>query len=400
MGLVKPTTVEELKELFFEFFINNNDNVTKISPLSTTNGIGYGIAKIGQKILKDLALVEVRLNPDDAYGQQLDVIANDRGVAPRFQASGSSTYIRVVGDPGTTYKSGVNTFIGNNGVVFDMLQDFTIGDEGFGYIKIRSVSQGESSNVNPLTITRVTPSVVGHKYCINEYKAIGGRDLESDDDFRIRIKENVNCLAHKTISMIEQTFNKINNNVLKCYLRGFNKSGKIVISILTQNGVDLSDSELNELLVKGGEYLSLVELRPSGGLNYGIELQNVEWFPIDISTRLVLESNVLPDDVRKEIQLRISKYFDLRTFDKTKIEWDDLLQIVKGTPGVKYVYDNYFSPGVDIFLPKNKLPRVRGFLMLNLDGSLIIGNSTTLNPIFYPSNPDFSYQQTVLANIR
>ena len=116
--------------------------------------------------------------------------------------------------------------------------------------------------------------------------------------------------------MLEQVFNKINNNVLKCYLKGFNKNGQVVLSILTQNGVDLSGSEINELLLKGEEYFALSELKPDGYQGYGISLENVMWFPVDISVRLVLEQNVVADDVRKEIQLQLNKYFDLRNFGR------------------------------------------------------------------------------------
>lgn len=397
--LIKPTTIEELKGVFIELLLNHTDNVTKVAPLSTLNGIAYGTAKLGQKTLKDLALVETHLFPDLAYGKYLDKVADDRGVAPRFKSSGSSTYVRVVGEPGTTYTPGVHEFTGNHGIKFDVETSFSIPADGFGYIKVRSQTGGEKSNVDPLSIVRVSPVPTGHSYCVNEFKATGGREEESDEDFRKRIKEGANILARGTISMLEQVFNKINNNVLRCYFGGINKSGQVVISILTQNGIDLTTSELNTLLLKGKDFFGLTELKPDCVNGYGIHLKNITWFPVDISARVRLEQNVNPDDVRKEIQIRLNKYFDYRYFNKEKVEWDDLLEIVKRTPGVRYVLDNHFYPGEDIPIPKNTLPRVRGFLLLNADGSVIANTNGTLNPIFYPSQPDFSYQKTVFKSI-
>lgn len=397
--IIKPTTIEELKEIWIEMFLNNTDEVTKISPLSSLNAISYGNAKIGQKLAKELALIETNIFPDQAYGQYLDKIALDRGVSSRFGESGSFTYLRIVGEVDTFYASDSVVFTGSHGIEFQLVEDFSIPDEGFGYAKVRSLTQGEKTNVEALSINKVNPKPIGHLYVINEYKANGGRNSESDDDFRNRIKENANVFARGTISMLEQIFNKINNDVLKCYYGGINSDGQTVVKILTQNGIDLSESELNEILLKGKDFLSLTDLKPDNVNGYGVKLENVEWFPVDISTRLILEESVNANDVRKEIQLRLGKYFDYRTFDKQKVEWDDLLGIVKNTPGVKYVLDNFFSPGVDLSIPKEQLPRIRGFLMLNPDGSLITSGTNTLNPFFYPDNSDFSYQQTVFKNL-
>lgn len=399
MALVKPVTVEELKEIWIELLLNHTNNVTKVAPLGTLNGIAYGTAKLGQRILKDVAIIETHLFPDLAYGVYLDKVADYFGISPRFGAGESSTYVRVVGDPGTLYQSGIHVFKGNHGINFDITENFVIPDDGFGYVKVRSQSTGESTNVDALSLYKVTPIPTGHKYCVNEYSAFGGRDNESDEDFRKRIKEGSNVLARGTIAMLEQVFNKINNNVLKCYYNGFNKSGQIVISILTQNGIDLTNSEINELLLKGKDFFSLTELKPNGINGYGILLKNVTWFPVDVSSRLTLENNVNPDDVRKEIQIRLNKYFDYRFFNKKRVEWDDLLQIVKSTPGVKYVFDSFFTPSEDLTIPKNTIPRMRGFLMLNQDGSLITNSSNTLNPVFYPAVADFSYQNTVFSTI-
>jgi hypothetical protein len=114
---------------------------------------------------------------------------------------------------------------------------------------------------------------------------------------------------------------------------------------------------------------------------------------------MTLNDNVNPDDVRKEIQIRLNKYFDYRYFNQNSVQWVDLINIVKNVPGVKYVLDNMFSPNSDFAIPANTIPRMRGFLMLNPDGSVIIDSSGLLNPVYYPATPDFNYQQSVLSSI-
>ena len=398
--ITKITPLEELKQMFVETMLNKTSKVTKISETSVLNGIAYGVAKVGQKILKDVSIVESHLFPDTAFDVYLDEIAKLRGVSPRQGAASSSMYIRVFATPGTQYIAGFNTFTGNHGVVFDLDQTVTVDNFGFAYVKVKSQMQGLKANVDPLTTIKVAPIPTGHQYCINEYAAIGGQDFEADDLFRERIKREINVLARETMSYMEHVLNKINPNVLRCFNYGFNDAGQVIIAIATVNGAALTNTELNGLLVKGEKYFSLTELRPYGVNNSGIQFTNITWQPVDISFRCDLDTSYNIDETRKRIQVALNKEFDYRfwTWDK-KIEWDNLLQIVKKTQGVKYVSDNHFFPNVDYTIMRHCLPRVRGFQMLDLDGTLIANFAGTLNPTYYPAKVDFQYQADVLASI-
>lgn len=393
-------SIDEFKEIFIETLLNKTTKVTKVSETSVLNGVSYGVAKIGQKITKDIAIVESHLFPDSAYGQYLDNLAKLRGASQRRGSTNSSTYVRLFALPGTVYNSGIHTFTGNSGVIFNLDNDVTISNFGFGYAKVSSQTQGAQSNVDPLTITRVSPIPVGHEYCINEYSSVGGRDFEDDNLFRERIKTEVNLLARHTLAYLEQVFSKINNRVLRVFNYGFNQNNEVILGIATVDGTNLNSSELNELLVNGEQYFSIVEMRPYGSSNTGVVLQNIIWQPIDISFRVDLDSSFSVDEIRKRIQVALNKELDFRFWSpERKVEWDNLLQIVKGTDGVRYVADQFFFPNKDIPVDKNKLPRIRGFQMLDLDGNVITNLSGTLNPTYYPNNIDFLYQADVLASI-
>ncbi|HPI19955.1 MAG TPA: baseplate J/gp47 family protein [Candidatus Kapabacteria bacterium] len=398
--ITKLTSVEELKQILTEILFNKTTKVTKVSSDSVLNGIFYGNAKIAQKCIKDIALVESHLFPDYAFDTYLDTVAENNGISPRFAASQSSTYIRIVATPGTTYSVGTHTFSTNSGINFNLEQNITIGTIGYAYAKVRSTDTGESMNTDALTISRVSPIPSGHKYVINEYKATGGRDLETDDLFRKRIKEGSNILAKDTISMIEQVFMKINSNVLRVIRQRNNDQGKVVLGILTQNGIDLTTAELATLLDYGHKYFSFTEYRPYSTNYYGIDLINVVYQPIDVSFRCELIPGYSVDAIRKDIQIKFSKKYDFKFWDSNlKIDWAELLQIVRTTAGVKYVPDNYFYPNMDISIDADKFPRFRGFLLLDLSGNIVNSITNPLNPLFYPAVADFSYQQTTLMSI-
>jgi uncharacterized phage protein gp47/JayE len=314
---------------------------------------------------------------------------------------GSSTYIRIVADAGTEYLRSIHTFVSKSGIEFQLDEDVVVGNHGYLYAKVSSVGNGAETNIAPLTIDEVSPIPSGHQYVVNEYQAIGERDEECDYIFRQRIQDGPNILARGTIAMLEQALNKLNSNVLRVQRQRINDNGNIVVAIITQNGAALGPSELDDLLNRVEEFLALTEMKPYGTQSYGIEFINIEWQEIDVSFRLELYNNANPDTVRDDIQRAMTQYLDFRFWRSgdQKIEWDNLLQIVKGTRGVKYVPDQYFVPGVDIQSERDKLPRIRGFRMLNLSGSVINDTQGILMPVFYPAKADFNYQNTILASI-
>lgn len=398
---IKPSTSTERTQLFFEILYGKTSKLNKIADNSVISGVGNGVSKVSGKAEKDIALSLSKLFPDSAASSQLDQVAQNNGIAARFGGGQSSTFVRVVGAVGTTYTAGTHSFQANDGSQFDIEQTKVIGVHGFEYVKVRSVNVGESANIPSGNIVKVTPVPAGHLFCTNEYQAQYGRDAESDTLFRQRIKNSPNLNASATLARLEQVFMLINPNVLECRFQGMNSLGQVKIAIVTQNGIALNNTELGDLLTKGERYFSFTELRPFGRQSYGVQLMNIDYQPIDVSFRCELYSGYNPDDVRKDIQVRMGKYLDFRYFKPgvDKVEWDNLLEIAKNTAGIKYVPDTYFYPGIDIATDPNKIPRFRGFLMMDLSGNILNNIQNSFNPIFYPSQADFSFQQTALKSI-
>ena len=397
--ITRNISIIEAKQLFVEMLLNNTDKLTKVSNESINNGVAYGVAKIFQKGMKDVALVESHLFPSYAFESHLDEVAEDNGISGRFGTSKSSTYVRVVGSPGTMYQAGVQLFKGS-GVTFDLIEDLIIGATGFDYVKVRSQTEGLKSNVDPLTIDTVSPVPAGHLYCRNEYRSTGGRDVEVDKDFQVRIKEGANIAATgTTLSKINQVFLKINPDIFKVYFQGINTLGQPILAVATTNGSSLNSGELAYLKSRSYEYLSLTELPLLEG-SPSLEIKNIEFQYIDISFRAILSIGSDVDLVRKRIQIAMSKYLDWRYWNPSKkVEWDDLLQIAKNDPQVEYIPDTFFTPSADISVDPTKLPRIRGFILLDSDGGIASGDSVTINPVYYPSDPNLFFQTTILPSI-
>lgn len=399
--ITKITSVEELKQIFLEIFLNKTDKVSDVSNESVLNGISYGIAKLTQRTLANQAVIEGHLFPDTAYGKYLDQLAAIRGVSPRFGAAASSTWVRVIATEGTSYLADQHQFTSISGIVFVPEEDVTVGVNGYAYIKVRSLQTGLSANVDALSINQVSPVPQGHISCTNEYAATGGRDEENDDLFRQRIKESVNQLARTTISYLEQVFMKINNNVLRLFKGGIDDNGKLNLIVVSVNGQNFTDEEFNEILSRSEEYLALSELlKENTETEYSLKLNNVDWYTVDIDFRIDIDPAYNTDEVRKNIQIQMAKIFDYRYWETgDKIEWENLLYAAKNIEGVRYVPDEHFSPNRDIIIPEYRLPRIRGFVMRDLEGNILVDNNGVLTDYFYPNDIDESYASSVLMTI-
>ena len=96
----------------------------------------------------------------------------------------------------------------------------------------------------------------------------------------------------------------------------------------------------------------------------------------------------------------MNKLFDYRNWKYgDRVEWETLMYVAKNTEGVRYVPDTHFFPQSDINVPKYRLPRIRGFIMRDLDGNIIEDNKGLLADVFYPNEPDVTYTASVLTTI-
>lgn len=384
-------TITNLKNLFIEMFLDKTAKVSNVADGSVVNATAFGVAKVAQKAMKDIAIKEAQIFPDTATGVYLDKAAALYGVSPRKGALGSSTYIRVSADPGTVYDTSV-TFVNKNGIRFQVDEALTVGESGYGYVKVRSINAGYSTNVPPNSITNVSPQPQGHIECTNEYYAIGGRDSEDDETFRIRIKNNLNILSKNTIEYWTQTLSNIDDRVLKVMSAGLDEKGIYNLYVVSQNGIFFTEEELDTLLESAQGYFGISELNIEGKV-VGIGIKNIDWFYVGSERGLDFRVQLQPDydvsTVRQNIQVNLTKYLDFRFWTPGKIvEWDDLLDIVKKTDGVKYVPDEYFFPYYDQQVPANQLPRIRGFVMRDQDGNILYDSDSNLSPLFYPSESE------------
>jgi hypothetical protein len=384
--LTEVLTIADLKALYAETFLNHTSKISKISDLSVLNAHTFGVAKVFQKDLKDTAIIESQIFPELSSGTYLDNSAKLVGSIARLTAAGSSTFVLVYADPATIYIPGESSFVSNQGVTFNITDVIVVGDNGYAYVPVRSASVGVNTNVNAFSINRVLNAPLGHISCTNEYEATGGRDNENDEDFKSRISQYQQFATKSSHENLLMNLQDLDPDILNIKRAGYTEDGKILISIVTCNGKAFTQDELSAFENNLSTFMAMSDVDDQAGV-LGIKLQNIEWQQVGgangVDFRIDILSGFTEVDVRKNIQIQLTKYFDFRFFQKDRIEWDDLLQIVKSVKGVKYIPDEFFLPNTDSAVEKYKLPRIIKFVMRDMSGDILYNNSSAILPIYY-----------------
>lgn len=381
------TSVSELKNIFIEVLLSKTSKVNKVSSTGVLNAISYGIAKIGQKCLKEIAIIEAQLFPEYATGSYLDAVAARYGIFERLGASPSTTYIYIYADEGTVFDKNVVRFVSLAGITFRLDQSVIIGACRYVYAKAYSEQTGLNTNVDAFTITSCSGAPSGFKFCTNEFAASGGRNIESDQELNYRIRNVHNVLATKTLEYLAEIALQFNNNILKFVNLGTYR-GRTKLGVYTQNGAALSDNELNVLRSKMQDYLALCDI--SDSMNTRVEFVNVDYAPIRLNFKIDYDKNLFSaDEVYSKIQRQLVSFIDWTVLDTRKnITWADILDIVEHTEGVLSCPASQFfvNDGQnDIKVNPNLLPRFKSCLIYNLEGeSLINTQSQQWMPIIYP----------------
>lgn len=389
----KIHTIEDLKDLFTQMLINRSGGkISKISENSVLNGLAYGVAKIAQKGQKDSALIESEIFPEYAYGEYLDKIVERSGIKRRRRNEKSSVYVRLVAKPNTTYIKDKCIFASNTGYTFVLDENAVIGESGIGYFQLKSVDTGSNTNVPAESITQVSNAPSGHIYCINEIAATGGIDIESDEQLLNRLVQNFNSFALDTISKIKgiaMQYLPIIKDIRKI---GTNE-GTPILGIVTVNGTNLTEEQLQSLKLYLSKYISISDyVDTTLDASPNIILQNLEPTYIDIDCRIDYV-DIDQETLRRDISLAITKYLDYDKFvTKKQVDWEEMFYVVRDVYGVSSLPEQHFSPKKDTSLSINSYPRLRGLVLRNLQGEVISSN-TNIVPVYYPENFKNIYNQ-------
>lgn len=154
--------------------------------------VAYELANIYDTELDNIA---DKVFVETATGEDLDKVGADYGITRR-QSSASIVYLEIEGDEGAIVNQNVKATYNN--LVFTVQEYKAIGSSGNVLVKAQCETLGTIGNVAANTITEFLTTYAGLTSVNNPAAAYNGFDVESDDDYRARIKlylaeDAVNC---------------------------------------------------------------------------------------------------------------------------------------------------------------------------------------------------------------
>lgn len=265
-GIIVPDTSEVLTDIqneFKEVFGEDLDLTT-----TTTQGRLIEMFQRNRTFcIQICALVSNMLNLGRASGFVLDDLGS-LFLIERHPATHTQTTVILTGVAGTIIPAGTRLQT-TDGDIFENSQAYTIGDSGSVNAIYFAQETGEVPCV-PNTLTTILDRINGLETADNPSQPILGQDLESDTEFRYRIKNSLNINSIAIISAIKSNLEAL-PNVIDTYCYD-NFTG----SQVTIDGVKIPARSILAC-VEGGSDLDVATVlykKKSGGCGYIVASDN------------------------------------------------------------------------------------------------------------------------------
>lgn len=198
-GFKRKTYTDILDDMFIKAreLFGDNINLTSRSALGLLlRVIAWALSIIWQ--VAETVYLSAFIN--DAEGVSLDRRAANIGVV-RLGERYSSGYVTLKGEPYTEVPAG---FIVANkrGITYITVDDYNFEDNTEIKVYVESSKPGGDTNSIKEEVTDIITPILGVESAINEQAITGGRDVETDDEFRLRYFASIGKVGASTINAI------------------------------------------------------------------------------------------------------------------------------------------------------------------------------------------------------
>ena len=282
--------------------------------------VAYELANIYDTELTNIA---DRVFVETAKGEDLDKVGADYGIARR-QSSASVVFLEIEGDENAVVNQNVKAIYNN--LVFTVQEYKLIGSSGKVTVKAQCETLGTIGNVPANTITEFLTTYQGLTSVNNPEPAYNGFDVESDDDYRARIKlylaeDATNCNeAQYKLWALEVT------GVKTAVVKGAETvgAGNVAVYISSQTG-----TVTQELINAVKEYIESKQF-----INATLIVQSLSYIDMGVDATIVLKDGYTINDVGEEFTQAFAEYLDTVTNIVSYFRVSDLLYACSGVEDV------------------------------------------------------------------
>lgn len=364
--------------------VARNATVSLFGITGSLRGYITAVALKIRDLYRELTIVRRKLFLNTCSGTDLDTYAEQIGVDPlRRGSSKAGVLLLFTGTSGTVIPLGTRVVCDLTNIGYVTKSQITLGSANPSFITSGAINVatanvgdvvwaecevgGEIGNVPAHSISVIT---VANVKVTNPSPAQGGRDLESDQQFRYRIKNYVKLLNKNTQKYYEALCMKYNANVLRVLVEPNPATiDGIIINVLTKSGAPLTASELQQLSAQiYAEQKAFTE----------VTCINVAFTLITVDERATLKSEngvaVNPEKHYADTAGALAAYFDWSKWEwGGKVSRDNVFVICDTVPQTDDIELESFkingSTVSSILIPYNSLPYFQALSLTDKSGS-------------------------------
>jgi hypothetical protein len=375
---IQQRSIQSLKEEFlFSFRNHSGDLVTKFTPTSVGNAVVYALSKLVAKINSDGLVIERKLFPETAQGNDLDSVATREGFGIRLSATPGKTILCFYASSGVTYNSGF-VVKSTTGVLYQTIESLTIGSCKFGFAE--AVSQETGTHVAVAKNSLITPSTTppaNHERVFNIIPSYYQNEEEGDYTLRSKIS-NVGQDFFLTLEeYLAMVFCSSGVNVIRIAIAKQNDVyHNSLIYVLKRDATDFTSQQLIDMWTSLKQHFSL-----SDYVNDNVYLQNFSFTPFDVVLYVIPSSDTTSvlQDILRDVQVSLLHYLDCSVWPfERSVHRDEILSIGRGVTNVLDVVDSKCTPLRDIILSMDRLPKLNTVTIVNAKTDAVYTSS--VNP--------------------
>ena len=282
--------------------------------------VAYELANIYDTELDNVAN---KVFVETATGEDLDKVGADYGVERR-QSAPAIVYLEIEGTEGAIVNQNVKATYNN--LVYTVQEYKVIGSSGVVTVKAQCETNGVIGNVPADTITEFITTYQGLTSVNNPAPAYDGFDVETDADYRARIKlylaeDAANCNeAQYKLWALEVT------GVKSAVIKGAETmgAGNVGVYISSQSG-----TVTQELINAVSDYINAKQF-----INATLIVNALTSVSIDTDAQVVLKTGYTKDSVIQEYSETLAEYLETVTDTVSYFRASDILFACSGVDDV------------------------------------------------------------------
>jgi len=384
-------THQQLEEELVREFVARQSVITYTGIGSSIRGYITAVALKLRELWNEVTQIKRKLFINTAESADLDILAEERGVT-RLGATKAGAMLLFTGTLNTVITANTVITDPTSNIGYKLQENVTIGGKNpnfviDGAINIANASIGDiawaecliagtNGNCQANSITQL--SLSGVTSVTNPSPAQGGKDIESDDELRYRLKNYIKLLNQQTQQYYQALCKDLDSRVLRVLAqKDTSRPDGIKIIITTTSGVPLPQVDLDILSAQIKEkQRSFTE----------ISCANIAFTLVSVSMRVKLKpivgSTIDSEKYFRDASAALAKYFDWSMWEYDKdISVDDVYIICQAVPQTDDIELSTFqingSNGSTILIGSTSLPYFQSISITDITKAPYLTQSNT-----------------------